>query len=100
MNETVSSGFVALGVHKNLAWRLEQHGIIIPTPIQAGSIPVALGGQDVIGLAQTGTGKTLAFGIPMSLSLGRGKVGLVLAPTRELAQQICESLAILDMQTV
>lgn len=100
MNETASSGFVALGVHKNLAWRLEQHGIIIPTPIQAGSIPVALGGQDVIGLAQTGTGKTLAFGIPMSLSLGRGKVGLVLAPTRELAQQICESLAILDMQTV
>lgn len=100
MNETVSSGFVALGVHKNLAWRLEQHGIIIPTPIQAGSIPFALEGRDVIGLAQTGTGKTLAFGIPMSLMLNRGEVGLVLAPTRELAQQIAESLVILDVRSV
>ena len=100
MEEKVQSGFIALGVHKNLAWRLSQEGIVEPTPIQAGAIPIALESRDVIGLAQTGTGKTLAFGIPMSLTLQRGEVGLVLAPTRELAQQIAESLRILDVHTV
>lgn len=64
-----------------------------PTPIQLKSIPVALSGVDLIGIAQTGTGKTFAFGIPMiqRLALYKGR-GLVLAPTRELAQQIEENL--------
>jgi ATP-dependent RNA helicase RhlE len=62
-----------------------------PTPIQAGTIPAALGGRDVIGVAQTGTGKTAAFLIPSieRLRAGDGREGaLVLAPTRELAEQI------------
>lgn len=100
MKQKTVSGFAALGVHKNMCWRLEQHGITEPTPIQAGAIPVALECRDVIGLAQTGTGKTLAFGIPMALQLQKGQVGLVLAPTRELAQQIAESLQKVDVQAV
>ena len=60
-----------------------------PTPIQYKSIPVAMQGKDVVGIAQTGTGKTLAFGIPMIQRLANTKnMGLVLLPTRELALQI------------
>jgi ATP-dependent RNA helicase RhlE len=72
---------------------LEGLKFTVPTPIQEKAIPIAIGGQDVIGVAQTGTGKTLAFGIPMIQRLAQGKGrGLVLAPTRELAIQINESL--------
>lgn len=65
-----------------------------PTPIQAQSIPIALMGKDVLGCAQTGTGKTAAFGIPLveSLISDQQALGLVLAPTRELALQIIEVL--------
>ena len=82
-------------------------GLTEPTPIQREAIPPALGGNDVMGLAQTGTGKTIAFGVPLvSKLLSRGKNGvvpvepqevaaLVLAPTRELANQIAEQLRIL-----
>lgn len=67
-----------------------------PTPIQAQGIPIALKGNDVLGCAETGSGKTASFGIPMiqhclhqrPLRRGDGPMGLVLAPTRELAQQI------------
>lgn len=67
-----------------------------PTPIQAQGIPLALKGKDVLGCAETGSGKTASFGIPMiqhclqqpGLKRGDGPMGLVLAPTRELAQQI------------
>ncbi len=64
-----------------------------PTPIQEQAIPTAVQGQDIIGIAQTGTGKTLAFGLPMiqRLSQGPGR-GLVILPTRELAYQVEESL--------
>lgn len=65
------------------------------TPIQSGAIPLILDGKDVIGQAQTGTGKTLAFGIPMLELLaprGRKLEGLVLCPTRELAVQVAEEL--------
>ncbi len=66
----------------------------VPTPIQAQAIPVAIEGKDVIGVAQTGTGKTLAFGIPMLQRLAQVKgQGLVLLPTRELAIQVDEMLA-------
>ena len=57
-----------------------------PTPIQQKAIPLAVAGQDVIGVAQTGTGKTLAFGVPMIQRLAQTKGrGLILVPTRELA---------------
>jgi ATP-dependent RNA helicase RhlE len=60
-----------------------------PTPIQEKTIPIAISGKDVIGVAQTGTGKTLAFGLPMIQRIGQGHGrGLVIVPTRELAQQV------------
>jgi len=68
-----------------------------PTPIQAGAIPPALEGRDVLGIAQTGTGKTASFTLPMITLLGRGRArarmprSLVLAPTRELAAQVAEN---------
>ena len=66
---------------------------VTPTPIQVKAIPVAITGGDVIGIAQTGTGKTLAFGLPMIERLARHKGrGLVILPTRELALQVEEEL--------
>ncbi|MEL6700583.1 MAG: DEAD/DEAH box helicase, partial [Pseudomonadota bacterium] len=68
-----------------------------PTPIQAGAIPPALEGQDVLGIAQTGTGKTASFTLPMITRLARGRArarmprSLVLCPTRELAAQVAEN---------
>ncbi|MFT5744279.1 MAG: superfamily II DNA/RNA helicase, partial [Paracoccaceae bacterium] len=68
-----------------------------PTPIQAGAIPPALEGRDVLGIAQTGTGKTAAFTMPMISMLRRGRArarmprSLVLCPTRELAAQVAEN---------
>ena len=67
-----------------------------PTPIQAQGIPLVLSGRDVLGCAETGSGKTASFAIPMiqqcinapPLRRGDGPIGLVLAPTRELAQQV------------
>jgi ATP-dependent RNA helicase RhlE len=75
-------------------------GYIVPTPIQARAIGIALEGRDVIGCAQTGTGKTAAFAIPTIERLcatrpGAGARALVLAPTRELALQISETFAVL-----
>ncbi len=64
-----------------------------PTPIQSQVIPVAVQGQDVVGIAQTGTGKTLAFGLPMLQNLAeKGGQGLILVPTRELALQVEEMI--------
>lgn len=72
---------------------LEQKGFTTPTPIQAQSIGPALEGKDLMGIAQTGTGKTLAFGIPMLQHfLNHQTKGLVVVPTRELALQVYESL--------
>lgn len=69
---------------------LEEMGFTSPTPVQQATIPAALEGKDILGAAQTGTGKTGAFGIPILASLYKhpGKVALILAPTRELAAQI------------
>lgn len=69
---------------------LEEMGFTSPTPVQQATIPAALEGKDILGTAQTGTGKTEAFGIPILASLYKhsGKVALILAPTRELAAQI------------
>lgn len=85
--------FKGLGIAPRLMEILEQQGFQTPTPIQKQSIPAAISGKDLIGIAQTGTGKTLAFGIPMLQRLAITKrKGLVLVPTRELAVQVNESL--------
>lgn len=94
------SDFNTLGLPEKLLARLNAMGLTDPTPIQTGAIPPALEGKDVMGLAQTGTGKTLAFGLPLvtrMLEYGQKPSrftvrGLVLAPTRELANQIADSL--------
>ncbi len=86
--------FDQLGLPAHILTQLDTLGFTIPTPIQQGAIPPVLEGRDVIGLAQTGTGKTLAFGLPILARLNESKHGrlLVLAPTRELAAQILEAL--------
>src|SRR2546427_7401243 len=89
MTVTVSS-FEGLGLSEDMLAGIGTAGYSCPTPIQRKAIPHALAGQDVIGCAQTGTGKTAAFVIPMieRLAHGRGTRALVLAPTRELAMQV------------
>ena len=85
--------FGGLGIAPALLAAIARLKFIEPTPIQRRSIPVGLEGKDMIAIAQTGTGKTLAFGIPMLQRLAKLKGrGLVLLPTRELAQQVSESL--------
>ncbi|MFZ4506640.1 MAG: DEAD/DEAH box helicase [Fimbriimonas sp.] len=96
---TVSQGFSALNLPAPLLNTLTRNNFTVPTPIQTDAIPPALEGRDVIGIAQTGTGKTLAFGIPMAVRLGPGQNGLVIAPTRELAMQIEETLKKLGIST-
>ncbi len=91
LDQQTISGFAPLNISVPVISRLSGLGITEPTPIQAAAIPHAVEGRDLIGIAQTGTGKTLAFAIPMSERLRRDQVGLVLAPTRELAQQIEET---------
>ena len=84
---------------------IAEAGYEIPTPIQAGAIPPALEGKDVLGIAQTGTGKTASFTLPMITLLGRGRArarmprSLVLAPTRELAAQVAENFDIYAKHT-
>ena len=92
--------FDMLGLAPRLIAVLKEQGITDPTPIQTQAIPHAMNGRDVMGLAQTGTGKTAAFGLPMIHALMKAGVkpnpkavrGLVLAPTRELAKQIADNL--------
>ncbi len=91
--ESIYFDFTNLGIAPKLLDILEQLQFTRPTPIQFKSIPIAIQGKDLVGIAQTGTGKTLAFGIPMiqRLSQQSGQ-GLVLLPTRELAFQVNNSL--------
>jgi len=86
--------FRALGIAPAMLKVLDQRKFSTPTPIQHRTIPLALKGKDIVGIAQTGTGKTFAFGLPMlqRLAAGKGR-GLVIVPTRELAYQVEESLA-------
>lgn len=92
MNNT--SGFRGLGIAPNILTLLDKLGFATPTPIQEQSIPQAIEGKDLIGVAQTGTGKTLAFGIPLLQAMLKDKNAhaLVLLPTRELATQVEEVL--------
>jgi len=95
-----TSSFIELGVAEPLRRALATEGYTEPTPIQVHAIPILLAGQDILGLAQTGTGKTAAFALPIlqHLSIGheqrrpKSVRALILAPTRELAIQIGDSL--------
>ncbi len=85
--------FYGLGIAPGILQILDKLKYTIPTPIQHHAIPVAIEGKDVVGIAQTGTGKTLAFGIPMIQRIAHTKgCGLVILPTRELAVQVDEVL--------
>ena len=92
--------FAALGLAEPLLRTLADENYTHPTPIQTQAIPAILEGRDVLGLAQTGTGKTAAFGLPLLQRLAEDKTAagphgaraLILAPTRELAVQICDSI--------
>ncbi|MBO8137130.1 MAG: DEAD/DEAH box helicase [Desulfotomaculum sp.] len=89
------TSFNELGFDKKIVRAVDAMGFKEPTPIQEKTIPLALQGKDLIGRAQTGTGKTAAYGIPLieKLTKDRGQVkGLVLAPVRELAVQIAAEL--------
>jgi ATP-dependent RNA helicase RhlE len=96
--------FAALGLAEPLLRALQARKFEIPTPIQADSIPPLLDGQDLLGIAQTGSGKTAAFTLPMLHHLGSQPVrpapfvtrALILAPTRELALQIDETVRFLS----
>lgn len=93
INENMNTGFYGLGIAPALLEILAQFNFKAPTPIQAQTIPIAAEGKDIVGIAQTGTGKTLAFGIPMIQRLAQVKgQGLVVLPTRELAIQVDETL--------
>ncbi|MDD2696965.1 MAG: DEAD/DEAH box helicase [Candidatus Pacebacteria bacterium] len=88
-NQQQNSSFYGLGIAPGILEILKKIRYVTPTPIQYQSIPIAIQGKDIVGIAQTGTGKTLAFGIPMIQRLASTKgLGLVLLPTRELALQI------------
>lgn len=86
------SGFDRMGLHPSILSALAKMNFTTPTPIQEKAIPPSLMGQDILGSAQTGTGKTAAFSIPMVqyLLLNPSRNAMVLTPTRELAQQIVE----------
>ena len=91
------AGFDALGLSAPVLQAIEESGYTTPTPIQAQAIPIVLQGRDVLGIAQTGTGKTASFTLPMIEILSRGRAKarmprtLILEPTRELAAQVAES---------
>ena len=92
MSETqTKEGFGALNLSPSNLQKISKLGFTVPTPIQRQAIPVALKGRDLVGIAQTGTGKTLAFGLPIVERLELRQNALILAPTRELALQIQET---------
>ncbi len=95
--------FQAFKFHPHIAAGVTAAGYITPTPIQAQAIPPVMEGRDVMGLAQTGTGKTAAFALPILQRLMQGERGrvraLIVAPTRELAEQIHEAITHLGRQT-
>lgn len=96
-------GFDALGLNPQLRRAVTNLGYTVPTEIQQKAIPVALAGQDVLGIAQTGTGKTAAYLLPMLRKLnfaqGQDIRALILAPTRELADQITRHAQALAAET-
>ena len=94
--------FNELKIDNKLKNVIKYSNFITPTPIQVKSIPVALTGKDILGTAQTGTGKTLAFTIPLinKLILDKNAMGLIVCPTRELATQVMNTIANLTSRDV
>ena len=91
----MTTTFQTLGLRPELVQTVTDLGYEMPTPIQAGTIPLLLAGRDVLGQAQTGTGKTAAFALPMLHALDPASAdvqGLVVAPTRELANQVATAI--------
>jgi superfamily II DNA/RNA helicase len=92
-----TSTFAELGLSAKVQAAIQAAGYTSPTPIQSQAIPVAVTGRDVLGIAQTGTGKTAGFVLPMLVRLEAGRArarmprSLILAPTRELAAQVAQS---------
>ncbi|WP_209722771.1 MULTISPECIES: DEAD/DEAH box helicase [Asticcacaulis] len=99
VTKTTNKTFADLGLSSTLLLTLEREGYTNPTPIQAQAIPILLNGNDLLGIAQTGTGKTAAFALPIVQGLMRNRIipapksvrTLILSPTRELASQIAQS---------
>ena len=95
--------FKDFGLDSRIAAGVSACGYETPTPIQEQAIPAAIAGSDVMGLAQSGTGKTAAFALPIMQRLIEGPRGhlraLVVAPTRELAEQICDTFKTLGRGT-
>ncbi len=95
--------FESFNLHPRVAAGVKQLGYTTPTPIQTQAIPIVMQGRDVMGLAQTGTGKTAAFGLPILHRLMDGPRGhvraLIVAPTRELAEQINDAISDMGRQT-
>ncbi|MGM1029521.1 MAG: DEAD/DEAH box helicase [Actinomycetota bacterium] len=91
--------FQDLSIDADMVQALADRGILEPFPIQTQTIPLALSGQDIIGQAKTGTGKTFAFGLPLAQRLGAepapGVQALIVVPTRELAVQVTEDMEII-----
>ncbi len=87
--ETIQIEFESLGLSPPILQSIRRIGFVHPTPIQAKVIPVALSGRDLVGLAETGSGKTAAFCLPLAerLTHGQGISALILSPTREIALQ-------------
>ncbi|SDG39818.1 ATP-dependent RNA helicase RhlE [Dyadobacter soli] len=102
MQETQNS-FEQFKLNRQLLNAIEEAGYTEPTPIQEQAIPVALAGQDILGIAQTGTGKTAAYTLPLLMRIkyaqGQHPRALILAPTRELAMQISEAITQLGKYT-
>ena len=96
-------GFDEFGFHPSVMAGIRVAGYSVPTPVQARAIPLIMQGRDVIGLAQTGTGKTAAFVLPILERLRRDRHGclraLIISPTRELAEQTCEVVNSLGSRT-
>lgn len=100
----MSVNFADLGIEQNLVETLSTLNIVTPTPVQEKSIPHVLEGKNLLAAAQTGTGKTAAFGLPIIQSVQQEQLNgtpkaLILVPTRELAQQVFESLSQYASQT-
>ncbi len=95
--------FEGFGIGKSILKALEEIGFVTPTPIQAEAIPVIKSGKDVLGIAQTGTGKTAAYVIPLLMKLvkaeGTDPRAIILVPTRELSIQVGEDIAELSQFT-
>jgi len=101
--QTTQNKFELFKLNRQLLNAIEEAGYTEPTPIQEQAIPLALAGQDILGIAQTGTGKTAAYTLPLLMRIkyaqGEHPRALILAPTRELAMQISEAIIQLSKYT-